>query len=91
MLADVTVETARRPGIRRKGWQRGGWIRARQMDAIVAKEHAEPVGRVGVTGEVRRGGRDDFHAPAQSRVPRRQALPERGRLREADRQQVDVG
>jgi hypothetical protein len=62
----------------------------REMDAVVAKEHPVPVCRVGVTGEIRRRGRLDFHAPAPAGIPRRQALPEHGRFRQADRQQADV-
>jgi len=34
------------------------------MGAVVAKERPVPVCRAGVTGEIRRRGRLDFHAPA---------------------------
>lgn len=90
MLADIAVETAGGPGVRRKGWQRGGRIRAREVDAVVAQEDPAAVGRVGVADEIGRRGRRDLHTPAQVGIPCRQALPEDGRLRQIDRQQVDV-
>jgi len=90
MLAEVAVETARSPGIRRKRGQRGGWIRAREIDAVVAQEDPVAKCRVGVTGEVRSRGRGDFRTPADACVLCREALPENGRVRETDRQQVDI-
>jgi hypothetical protein len=34
--------------------------------------------------------RGDLHSPAYAGIPRRQTLPETGRVRKVDRQQVDV-
>ena len=81
MLAKIAVETARSPGVGRKCGERDGWIRAREMDAVVAKEDPVAVCRVGVTGQVRYRGRGDFHTPADTGVPCREALPENGRVR----------
>src|SRR6266702_7362091 len=78
MLAEVAVETARSPGIRRKRGQRGGWIRAREIDAVVAQEDPEAVRSVGVADQISSRGRREFHTPGDAGVPRREALPENG-------------
>ena len=90
MLAQVAVETASSPGVRGKCGLRGGWIWTREVDAVVAEEDPAAVCRVGVAGEVCTSGRSDLHTPASAGIPCRQALPENGRLRQIDRQQVDV-
>ena len=90
MLPEVAVETASSPGVRGKGRQRGRWIWAREVDAVVAEEDPTAVCRVGVADEVCTSGRSDLHTPAFAGIPCREALPENGRLREIDRQQVDI-
>ena len=90
MLPEVAVETASSPDVRRKGRQRGGRIWAREVDAVVAEEDPAAVCRVGVAGEVCSRGRSDLHTPASIGIPCREALPENGRLRKTDRQQVHI-
>jgi hypothetical protein len=48
LLSDVPVEPASCPTVRRVGGQPFGRIVAGKVHAVVAKEHSQPVGRVGV-------------------------------------------
>jgi hypothetical protein len=90
MLAEVAVEPASSPGVSRECRQPHRGIGAREVDAVMTKEDPVTIGSVAIAGEVCSRGRDDFHAPASIGVPCGQALPNDGRLRQTDRQQIDV-
>jgi hypothetical protein len=90
VLADVAVEPTRRPRVGGKSRQRGRRIGAGQVDAVVAEKDPEPVRGVAVAGQIRGGRRGDLHTPASIRVPCRKLPPEHPRVRQVDRQQVDV-
>jgi hypothetical protein len=90
ILAEVAVEPASSPGVGRKCRQPRGEVGAGEVDAVMTKEDPVTVGSVAIAGEVCSRGRDDFYAPAPIGVPCGQAPPNDGRLRQTDRQQVDV-